>query len=533
MQVNNVNLYKFPIRRLDLLKFKQDLCSSEKVIQVFRNHAFEQVASIISPFLNEAQISTKFIYSDYDDSLNFHIVTADLYLLWLDLSRYNEDVVNDFLYEKLLELKSLTDKPILCLTIGRKTNIDISNLSDVFLENLDPLISSLPDYGLALELENYSGTRLSSLATIKISQKLGLQFIPAIFNFNLKAIVVDLDNTLYSGVLGEDGVQGVILTEDHKKFQLYLKELAEKGYFLCVASKNEEADAKELFEKREDFPLKWSDFTAVAINWNNKAENIYDLAKLMNIGLDSMVFVDDNPAEIQSVEMSGLPIKTILAVDCKSTLEMISLLPGLFKFFVTKEDKIRSKDVKSNIIRSEFKNKLSPREYFEKLQMSLLYKINMEEDLKRATQLFNKTNQFIFNYKRYDESAVEHLIKDDSSILITVSMKDYLSDSGIICLLAAHKNNQHLIVDEITMSCRALGRNLELITIPYMLQLAAKTLETDKTVRVFYRKGARNAPAITWLESYAKFKLVDESGYIDINIDHFIDFSGLKIQVLQ
>ena len=132
------------------------------------------------------------------------------------------------------------------------------------------------DYDDSLSFFNmkFSGTKLSSLTCIEVSKDLGLNYIPSLLKPNLKGIIVDLDNTLYKGVLGEDGIEGITLTLGHKNLQNSLKKLKDQGFFLCVASKNNEQDVIDLFKKREDFPLSLNDFTKVYANWNSKSESI-------------------------------------------------------------------------------------------------------------------------------------------------------------------------------------------------------------------------------------------------------------------
>ena len=521
-------LFKKDLKRLDLLKIKSKDSNEKIKISVYRNHSFESIASVLNAFLDFSDITADFIYSDYDDSLNFEVKKSDLNIIWLDLERYKNIDLSAFLTERLLFLREKVNKPILLLYSGNKIELETASIPDCFAIWINDIIAPLGENAYDIEKEPYSGTRLSNKSALLIAQKLGLQILPAIFKPALKALVFDLDNTLYHGILGEDGIDGISLTEAHKKLQCYIKNLKNKGFFICLASKNEEEDAKTLFEQRQDFPLKWEDFAAVKINWANKADNLKEIAKILNIGLDSMLFVDDNPAEIQNIEFSALPVKTVLAETPETVLQTLSVYPGLLKLKKNKEDDIRSKDIKANEERQIMAKNLSPEEYFAKLGIELCFSINDETQIPRVSELFNKTNQFIFNYKRYSEADVKSIM--DNAVIVTVKMSDMLSDSGIIAIMAAHKEKNDLQIDELTISCRALGRNLEDIMINKLLQLAQQKLQTSKTAKINYKIGPRNRPAINWLENVINQK-IENDGQIQYNIPESINTNGLQIEV--
>lgn len=523
-------LFKNNIKRLDLLKIKSKESNSKIRISIFRNHSFESVASVLNAFLDLSDMTAEYIYSDYDDSLNFDIKESDLNIIWLDVERYKNINLEDFLTERLTFLRQNTKAPILLIYTGKKITPHIESIPDCYNIHTNEVTEELGDEAYDLEKEAYSGTRLSNKSAILIAQKLGLQILPAIFKQQLKALVFDLDNTLYAGILGEDGIRGIKLTNEHKKLQNYIKELKNKGFFICIASKNEEDDAIELFKQRADFPLRWEDFTAAKVNWQDKSKNLQELAKIMNIGLDSIVFIDDNPAEIQNIEFSGLPVKTILAENPEALLQILSIYPGLLKLKKTSEDNIRSKDIKANAERIALAKKLSVAEYFSKLGIELCFTINDCTQVPRIAELFNKTNQFILNYKRYSESEVKTIMNEYKSVIITVKMSDILSDSGIIALLSAHNDAGSLIVDEITVSCRALGRNLENIMLPKLIQLAKNHLKANNSAQIKYKKGPRNQPAISWIENLSGAKAESE-GTVQYKIPEIIKTEGIKIEI--
>ena len=516
-------IFKQNLKRFDLLKIKKNAENHLKIM-IHRNHSFEMISSVLNPFLNYFNFDASFDYSSYDDSLTFpQEMNADLHILWLDLNRYNRDTVEDFINEKILELSSLTKSPIILAYIG-----DIKQYKNdkAYIVNIDNVIEELGDKAFDLEKEKYSGTRLSSKASILIAQYLGLKIIPSLFIPQIKAIVTDLDNTFYQGILGEDGIDKLI---SNNNYQLKLKEFAEQGYMICISSKNDEDEVEKMFNIRKDFKLNLKDFTCHRINWNSKAENISSMAKEMNIGLDSILFIDDNIAEIENVKTLIPQIKTILFNNDESISNVLDLYPGFLKSSITKEDKLRSQDIKANQERLNLAKTLTKEEYFKKLELKIDITLNDIEHIDRITELLNKTNQFILSYKRYDKFDVEKILKSNNSCIITASMKDKLSDSGIIAILICDKEKESLVVDELTFSCRALGRNIEDIVISKMLLLAQKHLKTSNEIKINYKKGPRNAPAQKWLSEFCKQELLKDEGQLKYLLLDNIETFGLEV----
>lgn len=521
-----MNLFKKNITRVEILKEKKNITVNSK-ISVIRNHSFEMIGNILNPFFNFSGIEAEFDYSSYDDSLTFSVLIndADLQILWLDLNRYNQSEVKNFLSEKISELRTLVRCPILVCYLSDDLNDLSLEIPDCYFVNISKIIECLGDNMYDLKKEPISGTRLSAKSSIIIAQYLGLKIIPSILKPAIKAIVLDLDNTLYKGILGEDGIKHLT---PYNELQKKLKSLKEQGFLLTIASKNEEKDVIEMFNKRNDFVLKQNDFTCIYANWNLKSDNIRQITKDFNIGLDSMLFIDDNIAEIENVSSSIPEIHTILAKDEETTLRYLDLYPCLVKKSVSKEDSLRSDDIKANKERIELSKTLSKEEYFKKLQMKIELTPNDVENKDRITELLNKTNQFLLSYKRYNKTEVTELLNSNNACIITAKMSDKLSDSGIIAILIAKKVNEKLIVDELTFSCRALGRSIEDIVISKMILIAKNYLKTKNLSQINYIKGQRNYPALSWLENYTKTSLKDK-GSIEIEIQENIETFGLEI----
>lgn len=501
-----MEIFNETLNRLKLLSQKQFENNKIIKIAIHRNHSFEMIATVLNSFLNFSKLKAEFLYSDYDDSLNFTEIAknADLNIIWLDLERYKNINIKEWLKERILTLKTVSNGKIIVYTTGEIDLSDI-NISDVIIADSNNVKEHLQDSFLDLAKQEYSGTRYSNKTCLYIARELGLIYIPAFFIPNIKAIVLDLDNTLYEGVLGEDGINGI---KPFYELQKHLKKLKEQGLFLAIVSKNEYIDVENMLKTKKDLPLKFADFSDIQANWNSKSENIAKIAKNLNIGIDSMLYIDDNIGELESVKLNYPLIKTIEAGSEPHTLNTLKYYPGLYKSTATNEDKIRTKDVQANRERENLINTLTQDEYFKRLEISLTYNLNPENELKRVTELINKTNQFIFNYARYSATEIEKIYNDKNSCIITAAMKDKLSDSGIIGILIAHKQGNTAIIDELTVSCRALGRNIENILIENLFNFANKQLATDNTC-LQYKKGERNAPALSWLTNYSGQQLED------------------------
>lgn len=487
--------------RSNLLSYIVDKQLPAFKVKVYRNHSFEFISSVISPFLNYGQLNITFSYSDYDDSLSFFDFNdedVDAFLLWLDLNRYDKINVTSFVNERISYLRKLTSKPILVGITGSKIKIYSKELT-FFIDDLLPDC----DFNFFDEArEPYTGTRISAKASVLVARELASKYFPFLFGKRMKAVIVDLDNTLYYGVLGEDGINNLILTNGHKELQKYLVKMSNDGIFVCVASKNEYADVVDLFKKRQDFPLKLEHITYIKASWDYKSKSISEISNNLNIGTDSVLFVDDNIGEISSVLTSIPDVKFILANDdaCK-TLLALKYYPGFYKCETHFEDSIRKNDVKANSIRKQLFNSMSHEEYLKDIHMELTFFIDNINELSRISELANKTNQFIFNYKRYTISDLNNFFESRNNVCISIHLKDKLSDSGMIGSVFLSKINDVAKLDELFISCRALGRGIDDLIISESIKIGLKFLNVNK-FEASITKGQKNKPAQDFFFKY-------------------------------
>lgn len=488
-------------KRRELLQYSAQREHPSYKVQVFRNHSFELIEHTIGAYLDYACMSVSFSYSNYDDSFSFLDLdsSADLIVVWIDAARYPNISVSDLLAERIGALRFMTNQPVLVLPFRGEATLE---LPDVLVVNLSQLCQSMAADMVDERTLSATGTALSSKALLQISKELGLRYLPALLRPALKGLVVDFDNTLYQGVLGEDGVQGVILTEGHKALQQELKRLAGQGFFLCAASKNEEEDVCRLLDSREDFPLKREDFTKLCVSWQPKAQSIAEIAGYLNIHPDSLVFIDDNIGELTSVQMQHPNIRLIHAKeDANITLEVLHSYPGLLKLRSSEDDAKRSADVRSNEARAQLRQTMSPAEYIKSLALRLDYRLNDQQKIARIAELSNKTNQFIFNYQRYSEAQVAQLMSGENTAVLTLSLSDRLSDSGLVGVFVGHRVADHMELEECFVSCRALGRGIDEIMVSGAVSILLKYFGVNR-LRVQFQIGPRNKPAGDFVEKY-------------------------------
>lgn len=294
-----------------------------------------------------------------------------------------------------------------------------------------------------------------------------------------KCLVLDLDNTVWGGVIGDDGLEGIALGqgsplgEAYTAFQEYARELSRRGVILAVCSKNDEANALEPFEKHPEMVLKRGDIASFVANWSNKADNIRQIARELNIGLDSLCFIDDNPFERDLVRQE-LPMVAVPEVSDDPTGYPVALSDaGYFEgLAVTEEDRERTTQYQGNKAREALKAAVTDLpSYLRGLEMELVWRRFDKIGQQRIVQLINKSNQFNLTTKRYTDEDVLAVMADPTAFGLQLRLTDRFGDNGIIAIIIGRlQPNKDLYIDTWLMSCRVLGRQVE----PTTLNLIAR-----------------------------------------------------------
>ncbi len=284
-----------------------------------------------------------------------------------------------------------------------------------------------------------------------------------------KCLVLDSDNTLWGGVIGEDGLDGIKLDRNEYPgkafydFQTSVLHLKDRGVLVALCSKNNEADVFEVLDKHPACQLKRSHFAAWRVNWQDKATNIAALANELNLGLDSFVFVDDSPVECGLIRQM-LPQVTVLPVPDKlHAYPPLLLKDGLFDTLsVTSEDRVRTAHYQSETLRNEARSDSgSLEDYLASLQTHAIVHRARADEIPRVSQLTQKTNQFNLTTRRYSERAIEEFAEGRNSAVFTLTAKDKFGDLGLVGVMIFTRTDHVGHIDTFLMSCRALGRRLE------------------------------------------------------------------------
>lgn len=293
--------------------------------------------------------------------------------------------------------------------------------------------------------------------------------ISARLGLSKKCLVLDLDNTLWGGVIGDDGLAGIKLGqgeptgESFVAFQRYIKSLAERGVILAVCSKNEDYNAREPFEKHPEMVLRLEDISCFIANWEDKAANIRRIAQELNIGLDSLVFVDDNPAEraivrrlapeVSVPELPEDPADYLRTLDAGRYFEAVS---------VSKEDFQRTEYYRTNAERRKIESSAGDLDSFlQSLDMSSRIGPIGAMELERSVQLIGKSNQFNLTTRRHSAADLEHMMASPDWVTRYVKLVDKFGDNGLISVLLARQEGDALAIDTWLMSCRVLKRGVE------------------------------------------------------------------------
>jgi len=308
---------------------------------------------------------------------------------------------------------------------------------------------------------------VSPAATVALARNVAA-IVKSVYGKSKKCLALDLDNTLWGGVIGDDGVENLVLGRDHPvgeaylNFQQYVKDLQRRGVILAVCSKNDRENAQKGFS-HPDSILKPEDFSAFKANWDPKPDNLRAIAADLNIGLDSLVFVDDNPAE-RSFVSQQLPEVAVpeLGSDVTCFAEVIERERYFEVDKLVREDLHRSAYYNSNAQRAACESDFcSYEEFLASLEMTAEIGPFVPVYLERITQLINKTNQFNLTTRRYASAEVETVSKDPAFITLYGRLADKFGDNGLVSVLIGHIAGDTVNLDLWLMSCRVLKRNLE------------------------------------------------------------------------
>lgn len=315
-----------------------------------------------------------------------------------------------------------------------------------------------------------------------------------------KVVVLDCDNTLWEGVVGEDGVHGVEIDAARKHFQAFMAAQAESGMLICLCSKNNEKDVWEVFDQRSDMVLRKEHIMAARVNWKPKSENLISLAEELSLGLDSFVFFDESALECAEVRANCPEVLTLQVPQDPG--QIAGFLQHIWAFdhlTVTKEDAARTALYKENLRRESVRRQTSTlAEFISTLDLQVDIGPLDAATLARASQLTQRTNQFNATTVRRTESEMQQLVAADDHVCSVVHVKDRFGDYGLVGLTIAQVRKDVLSIDTLLLSCRALGRGVE-----HRMVAALGSVAMERglgAIEIPFVPTARNQPALDFLE---------------------------------
>lgn len=375
----------------------------------------------------------------------------------------------------------------------------VSNVSNMYVFETDHLIRRY-------KIDNYDNPKGNRLGHIPYSSKffsaLAIETVRKVDVFRrnpFKVLVLDCDNTLWDGVVGEDGVDGIGLSDKRLFLQNFAVKQSESGMIVCLCSKNNEADVWDVFDQRKEMALKKEHIVSSRINWLSKSENLRSIAEELRLGLESFIFVDDDAAVCSEVQMNCPEVFTILLPP--TTEDYSNFFDHLWvfdKLKVTKEDRERTRSYQNQVVRNELQAKAGDMAEFLK-SLALVCQISeiRGEEVARVSQLSLRTNQFNSTTVRLTESDIRRLISEEKKDIWTVNVSDRFGDYGLVGVVILEKQVGSVDVESLMLSCRVLGRGVEH---RILQELGKKAVATKREfVNIRFQPTAKNVPILNFL----------------------------------
>ena len=496
-------------------KKSTDTCTDFYSLAILGNCATQHLAKAIKGYAYEEKIALTVFDADYnqidaqvmDDSSELYQMTPDFTLFWLCTEKLYEAFCqstnrSDFANQIITSLEGYWNRvnqqykttilqfnftqiddrvfgnygnktPDSFLFQIRKLNYLLmekcTQYKNVFIIDIEYLQQIYGEDGIKENKMYYIAKMPLSTKILPEVAKQTIDVIKAMKGKMKKCVILDLDNTLWGGVIGDDGLENIQIGElglghAFSEFQMWLKELQKRGIILAVCSKNEEETAKEPFLKHPEMVLHMEDIAMFVANWEDKASNIKRIQDTLNIGMDSIVFLDDNPFERNLVK-SMIPDITVpnLPEDPSQYLNYVKSL-NLFETSAYSEtDKNRTKQYQEEMGRVNLQKQFSSySEYLESLEMVAEAKPFDKFHFSRIAQLTQRSNQFNLRTIRYTEQEIEQLAKEKEYLTLYFTLKDKFGDYGLISVVIMDKQPENtLFISEWVMSCRVLKRSME------------------------------------------------------------------------
>ncbi len=365
----------------------------------------------------------------------------------------------------------------------------------VVVVDLDPLVAE----GIAVadpRLSLYTKAHLSSALLARYAREIG-HLARALVGRTKKALVLDLDETVWGKILSEDGFDGIEVAESYRgeafrAFQKAVKQVTSQGVLLAAVSKNDLEPVREVLGTHPQMVLREADFVRVIANWRPKHENLKELAADLNLGVDSFVFADDSPYECGLVRRE-LPDVAVLRLDTEPALHIEKLLrDGWFDALeLTTEDRARASTYREELDRKDFLDNFdSLDDYLRELDVTVRFATAEERDVPRLSQITLRTNQFNLTTERLQQSDVRALCADPAALVLTIHARDRFGDNGLVGAVLARREGGTATIDNFLLSCRVFSRGIEQACLSALLR-HFKDAGADEVLGT-YRRTAKN-----------------------------------------
>ena len=342
------------------------------------------------------------------------------------------------------------------------------------------------------------------------------EFLNALLGVRRKVLAVDLDNTLWGGVVGEDGVDGLALAGDYPgnayhNFQSFLANLRASGIALATVSKNNPEDAHEVFMANPDMPVSWDHFSSRQIGWQDKVTGLRAISEALNVGTDSLVFVDDSATECEMIRTYLPEVKVINAnVDPSLLAGLVLNVGGLDAVMLTDEDLGRTDSYKANVDRRSLElSSTDTSSFLQRLEINLELRAPRSGEFERVAQLCNKTNQFNLTTKRYTLADIQMMAESPEFCLRIGRMRDRFGDYGLILVMVLRMGSPLWEIETLLMSCRVIGKKIEAAALSFADNLARG--QGAETLFGLYKPTKKNAQ-VSMLYPNFGFAATEEEG---------------------
>ena len=389
--------------------------------------------------------------------------------------------------------------------LNRKLSNNVAKSNSVYVYDFNRFILKYGENNIFDSKQFFFGDMKIALDYIPHLANDLMSYVTAHLGLSKKCIVLDLDNTLWGGVIGEDGFNGIMLGPEppgntYVEFQRVLLSLFQRGIILAINSKNNKDDVLKVIEEHPYMILKKEHFASMRINWNDKVSNIKEIANELNISADSMVFFDDDPVNREFMKLNMPQILTVdLPLDSSQYVQTIKQMNEFDVLNITAEDITRGKMYVEQEKRNNLEQATPNLESFLKnLELKILIKNSNEFTIPRISQLTLKTNQFNLTTKRYQESDIKKISDNDKYIIGCVQVEDKFGDNGITGVFIVNKtNSQEWFIDTFLLSCRVMGREVEKAILGHIINRAKE--DNVELIKTQFLSSQKNKPIENFL----------------------------------